>query len=165
MTNEHPTVIPSATCDGGLTGTRDRALLLLGFAGALRRAELVGIDREHLAFVPAGIRLWIPHSKTDAAAEGAEIGIPRGKRADTCPVKALGAWLARSACAFGPVFRNVDRWGTVEHARLGPDAVRRILRKRAALAGIDAGDAERLSPHGLRAGFATEAYAKGASVA
>jgi integrase len=151
-----------AACGGDLAGLRDRALLLLGFAGALRRSELVAVDREHLRFTDAGLRLLIPRSKTDAEGKGAELGISRGKRRETCPVAALEAWLDRSACKFGPVFRKIDRWGTIEHRRLGGDAVRDILLKRAAAAKITVEGGERLSPHGLRAGFVTEAYMAGA---
>jgi integrase len=151
-----------AACGGDLAGLRDRALLLLGFAGALRRSELVAVDREHLRFTEAGLRLLIPTSKTDADGKGVELGISRGKRRETCPVGALEAWLDRSACKFGPVFRKIDRWGTIEHRRLGGDAVRDILRKRAAAAKITVDGGERLSPHGLRAGFVTEAYMAGA---
>ena len=149
-------------CGDDLAGARDRALLLLGFAGALRRAELVGVDREHLRFSASGLRLRLPHSKGDPAGEGVELGIPRGKRKETCPVRALEVWLERSDCRFGPVFRKVDQWGNVEHARLGADGVRRILLRRAAAAGFTVDAAERLSPHGLRAGFITEAYQMGA---
>jgi site-specific recombinase XerD len=151
-----------AVCQGDLAGVRDRALLLIGFAGALRRSELVGIDHEHLRLTTAGLRLLIPRSKTDAGGEGVELGIPRGKRAETCPVRALEAWIARSERDVGPVFRKVDRWGNVESERLCDDAVRRILLRRAAMAGLTAHATERLSPHGLRAGFVTEAYMAGA---
>lgn len=151
-----------AACPGDLAGLRDRALLLLGFAGALRRSELVGIDREHLRFTAEGLRLLLPSSKTDPEGRGTELGISRGRRRETCPVRALEAWLEASACRFGPVFRKVDRWGTVEHRRLGADAVRAILLRRAAAAGLSVPAGERLSPHGLRAGFVTEAYMAGA---
>jgi integrase len=151
-----------AGCGTDLAGTRDRALLLLGFAGALRRSELVAVDREHLRFTDVGLRLLIPSSKTDAEGKGVELGISRGKRRETCPVRALEAWLDASGCRFGPVFRKIDRWGTIEHRRLGGDAVRDILLKRAAAARITVDGGERLSPHGLRAGFVTEAYMAGA---
>ena len=140
-----------------LADLRDRALLL-GYAGALRRAELVAIEREHVSFTPEGLRLQIPRSKTDAAEQGAELGIPRGGKPKTCPVRALEAWLEASACRFGPVFRKVNRWGDIEPAALHPDAVRQILRRRAAQAGLTVSGLERLLPHGLRAGFITEAY-------
>lgn len=151
-----------ATCDGNLTGLRDRALLLVGYAGALRRAELVAIEREHIRIEREGIRLLLPRAKTDQEGQGASIGIPRGAHRETCPVRALEAWLDLSDCRFGPVFRRVTMWGAVEQEALHPDSVRQILRKRAALAGIEAPAGERLSPHGLRAGFVTEATRAGA---
>ncbi|CAH2605492.1 Site-specific integrase (plasmid) [Rhodovastum atsumiense] len=151
-----------ATCRDDLTGLRDRAMILLGFAGALRRSELVGINREHLVLRESGIRLTIPRSKGDQEGAGVEIGIPKGNRRETCPVRALEAWLLASDCQFGPVFRKVDLWGNIEHRRLHPDAVRQILLRRAKQAGIEVPGGERLSPHGLRAGFVTEAYLAGA---
>jgi integrase len=151
-----------ATCGDDLAGLRDRALLLIGFAGALRRSELVGIDREHLLIREGGLSLTIPRSKTDPLGAGTEVGIPRGTRRATCPVRALEAWLAASDCQFGPVFRKVDLWGNVEHRRLHPDAVRQILLRRARQAALEVPPGERLSPHGLRAGFVTEAYMAGA---
>ncbi len=129
---------------------------------AMRRSELVAIAREHLTFTAEGLRLLIPRSKGDAAGEGATIGIARGRRPETCPVRALEAWLQMSDCRFGPVFRKVDRWGNIEHSRLGSDAVRDILRRRAGQARLTVPAGERLSPHGLRAGFVTEAYLAGA---
>ncbi len=149
-------------CPGDLAGLRDRALLLLGFAGALRRSELVGIDREHLRFTDTGLRLTLPRSKTDAAGEGVELGITRGRRPQTCPIRALEAWLTASDTRYGPVFRRVDQWGNIDHGRLVPEAVWQILRRRASQAGLTAASGERLSPHGLRAGFVTEAYMAGA---
>ncbi|MCO6416555.1 hypothetical protein JYK14_10325 [Siccirubricoccus sp. KC 17139] len=76
-------------------------------------------------------------------------------------MRALEAWLAASTCDYGPVFRKVDRWGNIEHARLSGEAVRVILAGRAKAAGITVHDTERLSPHGLRAGFVTDAYMAG----
>jgi integrase len=151
-----------ATCGPKAVDVRDRALLLLGYAGALRRSELVGVQREHLTFTKDGLQLLIPRSKTDAAGEGAEVGIPFGAKRETCPVRAMEAWLRLSGTAFGPVFRKVSMWQTVENRGLHPDAVRQILQRRAELAGLVVSGRERLSPHGLRAGFITEAYRAGA---
>ena len=152
-----------ATCDAGLTGLRDRALLLLGLAAALRRSELVAVAREHLDFRSEGaLRLLLPRAKGDQAGEGDWIGLPRGKGRDTCPVRALEDWLAATDCRYGPVFRKVDRWGNLSEGALHPDAVRQILLRRAAQAGLKVSGLERLSPHGLRAGFVTEAYQAGA---
>jgi integrase len=151
-----------ATCTDGLTGTRDRALILLGFAAALRRSELVAVEREHLTVTAEGLRLLIPRAKTDQQGRGAELGIPRGRKPETCPVRALEAWLQASGCRYGPVFRKIDRWGNVETTALHPYALPKILARRLTLAGIKASGLERLSLHGLRAGFITEAYQAGA---
>lgn len=140
---------------------RDRALFLLGFAGALRRSEIVGLDVEHLAWTSAGLKLLISRSKTDKEGAGAEIGIPRGNVEETCPVAAVQAWLAEGKVTEGPLFRKVNRGGTVEEERLSPDAVRQILLKRARQAGLETKWSEPLSPHSLRAGFVTTAYRNG----
>ena len=140
-----------------LAGMRDRALFLTGFAGALRRSELVAIDREHLTFRDVGLSIHIPRSKRDQEGKGADITIPWMRGEDTCPVKAMERWLKRAGITHGPVFRGVTAWGTLEN-RLTTDGVRKILLRRAALAGLTVDPSERLSPHGLRAGFITEAY-------
>ena len=77
-------------------------------------------------------------------------------------MRTLEAWLQASGCRFGPVFRKVNRWSDVEPQSLHPDAVRQILRRRATQAGLTVSGLERLSPHGLRANFITEAYRQGA---
>ena len=148
-------------CGDDLAGRRDRALFLLGFAGAMRRSELVALDVEHITWTRAGMKLLIERSKTDAEGEGAEIAIPRGQANDTCPVTALKDWLALSEIHAGPLFRKVNRGGVVEQARLSTDGVRQILLKRAAKAGLKGTLAEPVSPHGLRAGFVTTAYRNG----
>jgi integrase len=148
-------------CGDDLAGRRDRALLLMAFAGALRRSELVALDVEHITWTRAGMKLLIERSKTDAEGEGAEIGIPRGQANDTCPITALKAWLGLSEIRAGPLFRKVNRGGVVERGRLSADAVRQILLKRAAKAGLKGTLAEPVSPHGLRAGFVTTAYRNG----
>lgn len=151
-----------ATCDGTPVGQRDRALLLLGYAAALRRSELVAITREDIHFDKDGARLLIPRAKGDQTNAGVKLGIPRGAVAETCPIRALEAWLKTSKCAQGPVFRAIDMRGVISRDALHPDAVRQILRKRAAIAGLEVPRGERLSPHGLRAGFITQAYINGA---
>ena len=151
-----------ATCDLSLVGLRDRALLLIGYAGALRRSELVAIEREHLTLTGEGLRLLIPRSKGDQTGKGVNLGIARGASADTCPVKALEAWLTASKCEHGPVFRAIDMRGVISRRALHPDAVRQILGKRIARAGLIAPIGERLSPHGLRAGCITQALINGA---
>lgn len=142
-----------------LTDLRDRALLLIGFAAALRRSELVALTGGTVRVTATGLILTIARSKTDQEQQGEEVAIPRGKHAATCPVLALAAW--REAAALdekGPLFRPINRWGQVGRDALHPDAVRRIVLHRAKQAGVTAPAGERLSPHGLRAGFVTEAF-------
>ncbi len=120
----------AGACPGNLAGLRDRALLLLAAATGLGRAALVAIDAEHLRFKADGCDLLI-RRVPDAAP--AMVTIARAQA--SCPVRALQDWMRASECGFGPVFRKVDRWGNVEHRRLGADAIRRILRRRDKRAG------------------------------
>ncbi len=120
------------------------------------------MQREHVTFTADGMKLMIPRAKGDQEGKGVEIGIPRGAKPETCPVRAMEDWLRASDCLFGPVFRKVTVWGTVERAALHPNALPRILAKRVAMAGLTASAFERLSAHGLRAGFITQAYQAGA---
>lgn len=150
-----------ATCDASARGRRDRALLLIGFAGALRRSELVALRVDDVMPGPGGLRLRIRRGKTDKAGEGAEIGLPRGRHAETCPVRAFEAWQAVAQRRAGPLFRRVSTGGTIGDTALHPDAIRRILAHRAGMAGVSVEGFERLSAHALRVGFITEAYDKG----
>ena len=147
-----------ATCDPSARGRRDRALLLIGFAGALRRSELVALRVEDVVATAGGLRVRIRRGKTDKAGEGAELGLPRGKHAETCPVRAFEAWQAVAKRKAGPLFRRISTGDTIGDTALHPDAVRRILSHRAGLAGITVEGFERLSAHALRVGFITEAY-------
>ena len=150
-----------ATCDASARGRRDRALLLIGFAAALRRSELVALQVDDVVATQNGLRLRIRRGKTDRAGEGTELGLPRGRHAETCPVLAFEAWQAVAKRKAGPLFRRVSTGDTVGDTALHPDAVRRILAHRAGMAGLSAEGFERLSAHALRVGFITEAYDKG----
>ncbi len=149
--------------DNTLTGIRDKALLLVGFAGAFRRSELVALDVEDLTWSNDGVRLLLKKSKTDKEGIGAEVMIVYGRQEATCPVRALRVWLDTAKINNGPTFRKVNKAGRVEPRRLSEDAVRQVLTKRAAEAGIKGSLAEPVSPHGLRAGFVTTAYRAGVS--
>lgn len=139
---------------------RDRAILLVGFAGAFRRSELVAIDVHDLDVSRAGVVIRQRRSKTDQEGHGRRIGIPNGSRAETCPVRALQAWLAASGITSGPVFRRVNRHGQVLPRRLSGEAVAIVVKRRAAVVGLDP---DRLAGHSLRAGLATSAAAAGAT--
>ena len=155
-----------AGCAQDLAGLRDRALFLVGFAGAFRRSELVAIDVHHLRFEADCLVVHLPRSKGDQAGKGADVNLPRMRSgdsaaSDTCPVRALEAWLRRAKIRRGAVFRSVTAHGTLEE-RLTGAGVRHILLSRAKLAKLTVHASERLSPHGLRAGLITEAYLAGA---
>lgn len=146
-------------CGTGLAGVRDRALILVGFAAALRRSELVALQYEHVRWTAQGIVLRIARSKTDPA--GKDIGIPHGRNARTCPVAHLRRWMEDAKIKDGSVFRRVDRWGKPGRNPMSPGSVRLVLGKRARAAGIIGSKLEPISPHGLRAGFITTAYGNG----
>ncbi|MAZ17628.1 MAG: integrase [Ahrensia sp.] len=140
-----------------LTGQRDRALILLGFAGALRRSELVGLDVRDLAFTAAGIRIVIRRSKTDPYGEGRIVDVPASDEL-TCPVAAVRGWLEGAAIFKGPLFRSIDRHGNLGSSALTGHAVANILKRRAEAVGIDP---KSISGHSLRAGYATSAAIAG----
>jgi integrase len=143
----------------GVKGARDRALLLIGFAGGFRRSELVGLDCADIERVRQGMIISLRRSKTDQEGAGRKIGIPYG-RTRHCPVIALDHWLSVSSIEHGPIFRPVERHGRVARERLSGEAVSLIVRERVAAAGIDACG---FSGHSLRAGFATSAAQAGVS--
>ena len=143
----------------GAKGIRDRALLLLGFAGAFRRSELVGIDHEHIEFVPEGVVVTLPRSKTDQEGAGRKVAVPYGQHLDTCAVRALAAWLASAGISSGPVFRPVDRHGNVGAGRLAGKSIAVTVKNYMAAIGKDP---TAYAGHSLRAGFATAAARAGA---
>lgn len=154
-----------AVLPSGLAGLRDRALLLTGFAGGLRRANLAALAVEDLAWSDEGVTVTLRRSKTDQQGEGSVVALAPGRRPETCPVIALRAWLAAARITTGPLFRAVDRHGRFRdpaRARaLHPDSVAAILKRALAAAGYDPAD---YAGHSLRAGFATEAARGGATV-
>jgi integrase len=148
----------AATPDS-LRGQRNRALLLLGFAGAFRRSELVALNVEDLEFQRNGVVVTLRRSKTDQEGESRRVGVPYGSTELTCPVRALQSWLELADITKGAVFRAVDRHGNLGN-RLGDHAVARLVKEHAALVGLDPA---RYAGHSLRAGLATSAADGGAS--
>jgi site-specific recombinase XerD len=144
----------------GLIGVRDRALLLLGFAGAFRRSELVALDVADLELTREGIVVTLRRSKTDQEGEGRRLGIPAGQHAATCPVQAIRAWTAIAGIVEGPLFRPIDRHGNMGPGRLSDRAVALAVKRAALAAGLDP---DRYAGHSLRAALATSAAAAGAS--
>jgi len=138
---------------------RDKALLLIGFAAAFRRSELVGLNCDDIEHVRQGIVLHLRRSKTDQVGQGRKIAIPFG-RTRWCPIQHLTDWLAHAGIEQGPIFRSVNRHGHISVHGLSGEAVATIVKKRVKGAGFDPAA---FSGHSLRAGFATSAAMAGAS--
>jgi len=130
------------------SGLRDRALLLLGFAGCFRRSEIVSLMAEDVEFNTDGMTVLLRSSKTDQERAGLLKGIKYGGRSETCPVRALKAWMDVSGIRSGRLFELSDR------------SVARIVKRHALRIGLDP---HSYGGHSLRRGFATEAARKGKS--
>jgi site-specific recombinase XerD len=143
-------------------GVRDRAILLVGYAGALRRSEVVALDVEDLSFVEEGLVLFLRRSKTDRTSEGVKIAIRRGSRTDTCPVNAMRNWLEASGITSGAVFRPVAKGGRIQDSRLTDQVVCQVLKQFGRLVGLDD---SLVGGHSCRAGLITDAFSVGAAQA
>ena len=145
-----------------LRGLRDRALLLLGYAGALRRSELATIRAEHINWNEHGFELQIPRSKGDQEGKGAVVGINKGN--GLCPVRALRTWMNAAGIESGPIFRAVPWYGKVdadpEATPITGTTVRNVVVDAAEAAGLD-GD---YAGHSLRRGHITQAALNGAAL-
>ena len=128
---------------------KNRALILIGFAGGFRRSELVAILFEDIDFVPEGVKIFIKRSKTDQSGEGMTKGIPYFSNSDYCPVISLKNWLEKSEIKSGKIFDISDK------------SVALTIKKYTAIAGLDS---NKYSGHSLRSGFATSAAELGAAV-
>jgi integrase len=148
----------------GTLGARDRALLLTGYAGALRRGELAALTLGNLTWSDDGIAVRILRSKTDQEGAGRGVALPRGGHPKTCPVRAIEAWMAAAGLKREqheqPLFRPVNRKGRVGVHALHPNTVAKIVKRAVAAAGYDPA---LFAGHSLRAGFATQASRNGAS--
>lgn len=142
-------------------GLRNRAMLVIGFAGAFRRSELVSLDVSDVAFQPGGggVIVTLRRSKTDQEGAGATIGLPAGRSAETCPVRVLQAWLAAAGGrSSGPLFCSVDKHGHIRGHRLEGHDVAALVKGAAGDAGLDPAA---YSGNSLRAGLATTAAKSG----
>jgi integrase len=109
-------------------GIRDRALLLVGFAGAFRRSELVALNCADIEFSADGMVVTLRRSKTDQECAGRKVGLPYGSNPETCPVRALRTWLETSGITEGALFRWIDRHGKM-HDRLSGAAVALVVKR------------------------------------
>lgn len=142
-------------------GQRDRALLLIGFAGCFRRSELVALNVENITWATKGVEILLTRSKTDQESHGKIKKIPHGVSSLTCPVRALKEWLESADIFSGPIFRSINRHGKISSQRLSDKAVARVVSARAKQAGLEKAS---FSAHSLRSGFATTAAEGGATV-
>lgn len=140
-----------------IAAARDSALLLLAFASALRRSNLVAIKVEHITAHAHGVDIFLPRSKTDRMANGRVVSVPNAI-GDKCPIKALAHWLAVSGITSGYVFRSVSKHGHVGTGKLDVCSVGRIFKRAVALSGRSPAD---YSSHSGRAGFVTSAAMAG----
>ena len=145
-------------CPDTLAGLRDKALLLLGFAGAFRRSELVALTVKDIERTPEGMKVTIRKSKTDPEGKGQVIAIPNGARFRI--VEALLAWLNVANIHEGYLFRSIKKGGLVQSMALTDRSVANIVKLYADKAGLTADD---FSGHSLRSGFLTSAASAGAS--
>lgn len=126
---------------------KDRALILIGFAGGFRRSELVAILYDDVDFVPEGVKIFIKRSKTDQSGEGMTKAIPYFSNRDYCPVISLKKWLEKSEIKSGKIFDMADK------------SVALTVKKYTAIAGLDS---KKYSGHSLRSGFVTSVAELGA---
>jgi site-specific recombinase XerD len=135
---------------------RDRAILVTGFASALRISNLSALDLADVEFTAKGIVLHIRKEKQDRLSKGRLIGLPSGQRAITCPVACLRAWLSHRGMSDGPLFTRMEGEGV----RLRAPSITEVLKLRIEAIGLDA---SLYAGHSMRAGFVTEAGERGVS--
>ena len=149
-----------AASPANLLGVRDRSLFLLGFSLGSRRSELASvIEVADLSFTAEGVTVRLSRGKADPfGLEGRVVAIPFGMHEETCPVRALQAWISAAQLTSGPLYRAVDRWGHVSPTALNPRSIGKILAAALKRAGLSQ---PKTSPHSLRVGFCSTASAHG----
>lgn len=151
-------------------GLRDRALLLVGFAGAFRRSELVGIDLQDIEFVEEGMLVTLWQSKTDQERESTVVAIPKAQNPDYCPIVALRKWVAAAGISSDAVFLRMYKADSIGKTRLTPQSVALVVKQYARLAGLPdlASDPDCMAlhygGHSLRRGFLSSAARNGAEL-
>ena len=149
------------TLGGSLIDSRDRALILIGFAAAIRRSELVAIMMDDIEFNRDGLNITMQNSKNDQEGQGNKKSIPYGSHSDTCPIRSLQDWLQAAKITNGSLFRSINRHGQVGTTALSDKAVARIVKKLAKAAGLDE---RKYSGDSLRSGLITTAANRGVNV-
>ena len=158
LTLEH---IRSITFTDDPKGWRNKALLLVGFAGGFRRSELAAIRAEDIAETPDGIRITLQRSKSDQEGAGVDVDVVRAVSPASCPVVALEIWLTRSRIKSGPVFPSFNRGSLPTGKALSPFSVGQIVKWAAGECGFDP---RKFGGHSLRAGAATYLLGRGKEI-
>ena len=144
---------------GEVKKIRDKTIILIGFGGGFRRAELISIDYEDLEFVPEGVKIIVRRSKTDQFGEGMVKGLPYFSNQIYCPVIHLIKWLKISNIKSGPIFRRFNKGSSLSNKRLTDQTVALLIKNYLSAAGIEN---KNYSAHSLRSGFATATAESGA---
>ena len=149
LINDLKLIIKAISQDKGKYKLRDKALILVGFAGGFRRSELVNVEHDDVEFVPEGIKILIKRSKTDQSGEGSIKAIPYFENQEFCPVISLKNYIKNKFenSSKGRIFNISDK------------SVALIIKKYASISGLDA---NKYGGHSLRSGFATTAAEFGA---
>lgn len=148
-----------AQCDAkALQGKRDKAILLLGFAGAFRRSELAALQVSDIEFVNDGARITIRKSKTDQEGEGQTIAIYSGK---LDAIGILKAYMTAGGVTDGSLFRPITKGGKLREQAISDKSIAEIVKRYAEAAGLDP---NQFAGHSLRAGFITSAAEAGANL-
>lgn len=137
-----------------LQQARDKAILLVGFYGAMRRSEIANLEVNDIQFTRLGMLLTLRKSKTDQFDQGQLIAIPIVQEKNICAVHALKEWLHLSGITSGPVFRGFTRNHTIRKTKISDKTIALIVKHYAALVGMDP---KEYGAHSLRHGFATTA--------
>ena len=138
--------------DDNIIGTRDKAILLLGFAGAFRRSELCALNIEDLSETKEGYLVLVRKSKTDQEKKGMVKSIPYGSSLNTCPVRAIKDWLECLGRTEGPLFVRMEKGDKLTSDRLRMHWISNIIKRNHAII-----DESTFASHSLRAGFVTTA--------
>lgn len=156
---DHQILVMLEHCGNTLIGMRDAAILALGFAGALRRSEICGLQMADIEIIPPVDRwdtkkmfITIRKSKTDQFGKSCRIAIPEGRRIK--PIDRLQDWISASGLTQGYLFQTMRRGGILNGNPLHHSDIPRLIKKYAKAVGIDPRD---VSGHSLRAGFITSA--------
>lgn len=147
---DHALLMLGAASGDDPRSMRDRALVMVLFATAMRRAEIAALEVSDIDGTdPRGLVLTIRSSKTDQTGKGREVSLFRGSNPRTCPVRLLLDWMEHAEISDGFVFRSIGRDGTVRESSIGGKGISRAVKAMAKRAGMDP---EKVSPHGFRAG-------------